>query len=180
MRLTIPPAPRDHPEATKFLKSTPGILTAVATFLAAVTGLIAALTQLRGNGDHAAAATTTVIEAQSAADRELLSDIPASIRPSCGKAVDPEEGNAAAFNCSYRDVVHLQYNLYASATELRRAFADVQKRYGATGNVLRFVDHGSASIVWTDEKRALLAFAWRNDRDQQALDDAWSVIDRAG
>src|SRR3954451_9545198 len=115
MRLTIPPAPRDHPEATKFLKSTPGILTAVATFLAAVTGLIAALTQLRGNGDHAAAATTTV-EAQSSADSELLADIPSSIRASCGKAVDPEPGNAAAFNCSYRDVVHLHYNLYASAT----------------------------------------------------------------
>ena len=55
----------------------------------------------------------------------------------------------------------------------------MQKRYGASGDVLRFVDNGSASIVWTDEKRAVLAFAWRNDDDQQALDDAWSVIDRA-
>lgn len=117
---------------------------------------------------------------RSSAERELLADIPGSIRPSCGKAVDPEEGNAAAFNCSYRDVVHLQYNLFASAPELRRALAAVQKRYGAKGDPLRFVNNGSASIVWTDEKRDVLAFAWRDDTDQAALDDAWSVIGRAG
>ena len=136
------------------------------------------MTQLHGS-DHQAT-TTTVVQAQSAAESELLADIPGSIRPSCGKAVDPEEGNAAAFNCSYRDVVHLQYNLFASTPELQRAFAAVQKRYGQNGKVLRFVDNGSASIVWTDEQRDVLAFAWRDDGDQSALDDAWSVIDRAG
>jgi hypothetical protein len=115
----------------------------------------------------------------SQAERELLADIPAAIRSSCGKAVNPEEGNAAAFNCSYRDVVHLQYNLFASDSELQKAFAAAKARYGRQGNVLRFVDHGSASIVWTDTKRDILAFAWRDDADQQALNDAWSVIDRA-
>jgi hypothetical protein len=75
--------------------------------------------------------------------------------------------------------VHLQYNLYASDDELHTAFAAVQKRYGRRGDVLRFVAQGKASIVWTDAKRDVLAFAWRSDADQQALNDAWLVIDRA-
>jgi hypothetical protein len=138
--------------------------------------LITAITQLGGSsGSPDKQAATTVIESStmSQAERELLADIPASIRPSCGKAVTPEEGNAAAFNCSYRDVVHLQYNLFASDSELQRAFAAAKARYGQQGDVLRFVDHGSASIVWTDTKHDILAFAWRDDKDLPALYDAW-------
>lgn len=56
----------------------------------------------------------------------------------------------------------------------------MQQRYGVTGKVLRFVNQGSASIVWTDEQRDVLAFAWRDDANAKALDDAWLVIDRSG
>ena len=66
--------------------------------IAAVAGLITAITQLGGGGSEKSGATTTIVAANglSAAERELLGDIPASVRDSCGKAVDPEEGNAAA------------------------------------------------------------------------------------
>jgi len=46
--------------------------------------------------------------------------------------------------------------------------------------VLRFVNDGSASIVWTDAKHDVLAFAWRDDDDQAALNDAWLVVHRSG
>jgi hypothetical protein len=176
-----------------FLTSGPGLITAAATFIAAVTGLITALTQL-GDGDSASPAEkqagptpATVTEALDPSERELRSRIP-----------EPEA--IAAVNCRYRAVVGLQYNLFASATELEAGYEDVKRRYGLTGTLdgdscaagpfegeyragnrvagrlLCFVseDDGVAAIVWTDRLLDIMSFAWRDDGELAALFDAWA------
>src|SRR5881392_1264897 len=106
-----------------FLKSGTGMLTAAATLLAAIAGLVTAITQLRG--DHGGGSqpnqVTTVVQGDTDAERELRTDIPPAIRPSCGPPKDPEENAVAAFNCSYRQAVGLQYNLFASGVDLKQA-----------------------------------------------------------
>jgi hypothetical protein len=164
---------------SSFLKSGTGMLTAAATLIAAVVGLVTALTQLRGDGDSEPAAVTTVVEGDTAAERELRSHIPAAIRPTCGPPKYPEENAVAAFNCTYREIVGLQYNLFASDADLRKAVARVNERYGkSTGQcgsrpLLCFVRDGVASIVWTDERADVLSFAWRDDGDLDALYQSW-------
>lgn len=37
----------------------------------------------------------------------------------------------------------------------------------------RFVEDGTASIVWTEDGLDILSFAWRNDANLPALLDAW-------
>jgi hypothetical protein len=195
--------------ATSFLKSTTGILTAIATLVAAVAGLLTALTQFRGDDSPPpvatpapapsppAAATTVVVESD--AQRELRSHIPDSIWPTCGPPVDEEEGSVAAFNCRHREIVGIQYNLFASATDLEAAYNAVKRRYGLTGaspdgsceagdfegpyrsdgqvvgDVLCFVDREGhvAAIVWTHERLDTLSFAWRDDQNLAALFESW-------
>jgi hypothetical protein len=189
-----------------FLTSGPGLITAAATFIAAVTGLITAITQL-GDGDSASPAAkqagptqATVTEALDPSERELRSRIPEAIRASCGRPIDPEPEAIAAVNCRYRAVVGLQYNLFASATELEAGYEDVKRRYGLTGTLgggscaagpfegeyragnrvagrlLCFVseDDGVAAIVWTDRLLDIMSFAWRDDGELEALFDAWA------
>jgi hypothetical protein len=164
---------------SSFLKSGAGMLTAAATLIAAIVGLVAAFTQLRGDGDSETAAVTTVVAGDTTSERELRSHIPAGIRATCGPPKDPEENAVAAFNCTYREIVGVQYNLFASDVDLRNAVARVKERYGNnTGQcgsrpLLCFVRDGVASIVWTDERADVLSFAWRDDGDLDALYQSW-------
>jgi hypothetical protein len=174
------PSPPSEPRLTSFLKSGTGMLTAAATLLAAIAGLVTAMTQFRGDdGGPATEAVTTVVAGDTAAERELRSHIPAAIRPTCGAPRYPEENAVAAFNCSYREIVGLQYNLFASDADLGRAVASVQKRYGkSTGKcsseaLLCFVRDGVASIIWADKSADVLSFAWRDDGNQDALYESW-------
>ncbi len=190
-----------------FLKSGTGILTAIVTLIAAIAGLVTALSQFSGGpGQPAAApggtttpgAATTVIF-QSDAQRELRSHIPDSIWSTCGPPADPEEGSVAAFNCKYREIVAIQYNLFASSQELEKAYGLVKRRYGLTGaqtgkscgagkfegvyraagrdagHFLCFVDDPGhvAAIAWTDDGLDILSFAWRSDKNLPALFEAW-------
>jgi hypothetical protein len=153
------------------------------------------------SGSPAAAAGEggTTASGLSPSQQELLLHVPAAIRPTCGQPVGPEEGAAAAINCRYREHVGLQYNLFASTRELRDAFADVKSRYGldggldgasceagrfegehradgqVVGHVVCFVDEPGevAAIVWTREDLDVLTFAWRDDMDLPALEEAW-------
>jgi hypothetical protein len=135
----------------------------------------------------------------SAVQRELVSHIPASIRTTCGPPIAAEPGSVAAVNCTYRKIVGLQYNLFASTQELRTDYTEVHRRYGftgpaqgascgggkyegqyrvggrAVGHVLCFVDRSAhvAAIVWTDDRLDILSLAWRNDENLLALFDAW-------
>lgn len=190
-----------------FLTSGPGLITAAATFIAAVTGLITALTQLGGGDDSASPGAkqasgppATVTAALDPSERELRSRIPAEILASCGRPEDPEPTAIAAVNCKYRAIVGLQYNLFASSTELEAGYRDVKSRYGLTGtltagscaagrfegdylagnraagHLLCFVgDDGVAAIVWTDKLLDVMSFAWRDDGKLGALFDAWSA-----
>jgi hypothetical protein len=187
-----------EPRVKSFLKSTTGIVTAAATLLAAIAGLITALTQIGGGHSTAAGTpgttspTTTGLVLEDAAARELYSHVPASIQPTCTRPTNPEETAAAAINCSYRYLIHLQYNLFASSSELEADYRDVKKRFGVTpkrtgscahgpfegrfagGHVLCFVDsNNTASIVWTTPKLQIMSFAWRDDGKLPALYDAW-------
>lgn len=190
-----------------FMTSGPGLITAAATFIAAVTGLITALTQLGGDGDSASPAgkqstapPTTVTAALDPSERELRSRIPDEILASCGRPEDPEPTAIAAINCKYRAIVGLQYNLFASSTELEAGYRDVKSRYGLTGalsggscaggrfegdylagnrvagHLLCFVsaEDGVAAIVWTDKLLDIMSFAWREDGKLAALFDAWA------
>jgi hypothetical protein len=192
---------------TSFLKSTTGVLTAIGALVVAIAGLVTALTQigLGGSTPHAAAppaatppgAATTVVE--NGAQRELRSRIPDSILPTCGPPVDPEEGSVAAFNCKYREIDGLQYNLFASSQELDKSYGAIKRRYGLTGTpagkscdagefegvyrvadrdagrLLCFVDDPGhvAAIVWTDDDLDVLSFTWRSDKNLPALFEAW-------
>jgi hypothetical protein len=188
---------------TSFLKSGTGILTALATLIAAVAGLLTAFSQLGGGDSPQSAAATreaaTTVLVESDAQRELRSHIPASIWPSCGAPVDEEEGSVAAFNCKYRTVVGLQYNLFASSQELEAAYREVRRRHGLagspsggscedgpfegvyqvarrdSGHLLCFIDDPGhvAAIVWTDSQLDVLSFAWRDDLNLAALHEAW-------
>ena len=188
-----------------FLTSGPGLITAVATFIVAITGLITAITQLGGDdaGSPAAkdseAPPATVTAALDPSERELRSRIPEAILPSCGRPENPEPTAIAAVNCKYRAVVGLQYNLFASGTELEDGYQDVKDRYGLTGDLgggscgegsfegdylagnreaghlLCFVgDDGVAAIVWTDRLLDVMSFAWREDGELAGLFDAWA------
>src|SRR5215203_3475903 len=96
---------------TSFLQTTTGLITAVTTLLVAVVGLVTAFSQLRGEDDDPPPASiTTVLGRDSAAETELRSYVPAAVRSSCGAPKDAEEGAIAAFNCTYREVVNVQYN----------------------------------------------------------------------
>ena len=168
---------------SSFLKTTTGTVTAVATLLVAVAGLIAAVKQLTGSKDSAEpAAATTVVSGDTPAERELRSYIPASIRPSCGSPVNPEESAVAAFNCTYREVVKLQYNLFASDVELRQDVARVRKLYGdkhecGTKPLLCFEQgSGEADIVWIDPAANVMGFAYRDDGHLDALYESWRKL----
>jgi hypothetical protein len=113
------------------------MVTATATLIAAIAGLVTAVTQLRG-GDHASSGppgVTTIVATDTAALRELRSHIPAAIRPTCGPPKYPEENAVAAFNCTYREIVGLQYNLFASDADLKHGIQRVKKRYGSRTHV---------------------------------------------
>jgi hypothetical protein len=168
---------------SSFLKTTTGMVTAVATLLVAIAGLIAAAKQLTGSeGSSEPVAVTTVVNGDTPSERELRSHIPAEIRPSCGAPINPEETAVAAFNCSYREVVKLQYNLFASNLELRRDVARVRKLYGdkhecGTKPLLCFEQSsGEADIVWIDAPANIMGFAYRDDGHLDALYESWRKI----
>jgi hypothetical protein len=168
---------------SSFLKTTTGMVTAVATLLVAIAGLIAAVKQLTGSqGSSEPVAVTTVVNGDTPSERELRSHIPAEIRPSCGAPINPEETAVAAFNCSYREVVKLQYNLFASDLELRRDVARVRKLYGdkhecGTKPLLCFQQSsGEADIVWIDAPANIMGFAYRDDGHLDALYESWRKI----
>jgi hypothetical protein len=181
---------------TDFLKTGTGVITAVATLLVAVTGLVTAITQLTGDDDApVAAASSESDEATTPGDpidAELWSHIPAGIQATCRRSTDQEEGSVAAYNCTHRRIVGLQYNLFPSGADLETGYAAVKERYGVEGSgdsceqgdyegdwvgegsMLCFVgDDGVAAIVWSDTELDILSFAWRDDGKLPELYDAW-------
>jgi hypothetical protein len=196
--------------ATSFLTSWTGILTAITALAAAIAGIVTAVSKF-GGGESAppartparevatapAPATTVIVESD--AQRELRSHIPDRIWLTCGTPRYPEEGSVAAFNCKYREVVGLQYNLFASSQELEKGYKAVKQRYGlaaspsgtscGTGNFegvyrvgggdvgryLCFIDKQGhvASIVWTDRRFDIMSFAWRDDLLLAPLFESW-------
>lgn len=166
---------------TAFLQSGTGLITAVAALIAAIVGLVTLVTQI-GGGDGkpspAQGGVTTVVGTDTPSQQELRAAIRATIRPTCGPPKDPEENAVAAFNCTYREIVNLQYNLFASKADLRRGIERVKARYGSRSHecgskpLLCFVRDGTASVVWTDGD--MLAFAWRDDGNLDALYESWN------
>jgi hypothetical protein len=182
---------------TDFLKTGTGLITAVATLLVAVTGLVTAITQFGGKDDTQPDAAAPVASTGVPADETdalLWSHIPESLRSTCRRSTDQEAGAISAYNCTWRRVVGLQYNLFTSTPELADGFEDVRQRYrlenadGAScpdgnfegpyepgGQMVCFVgDDGVASIVWTDVELDIMTFAWRDDGKLDALYDAWT------
>lgn len=155
------------------------MLAAVAALLVAV-GVVTGATRLTGRED-------------TPADR-LWSHIPAELRSTCERSTSGEPGAVSAYNCTYRRVIGIQYDLFPSTPELAAAYEAVKRQYlpnGAAGeacsdggfdgayepggSLLCFVDeHGGASIVWSDDELDILSFAWRTDDGTlRALYDAW-------
>ena len=186
--------------ATDFLKTGTGVITAVATLLVAVTGLVTAITQLGGKDDTQPNAAASAVSAASngvpadETDALLWSHIPESLRSTCRRSTDQEAGAISAYNCTWRRIVGLQYNLFTSTPELADGFEEVRQRYGLEdadgascpdgnfegpyepgGRMVCFVgDDGVASIVWTDDELDVMTFAWRDDGKLDALYDAWT------
>ena len=170
---------------TNFLKTTTGMVTALATLLVAIGALVTAARQLRGDGGDAhppAVTETTSGTGYTVYPPELRAAIPASVLPTCGRAKYPEETAIAATNCTYREVVNLQYNLFASDVELRQDVESVRKRFGdkhecGTKPTFCFVqDNGEADIVWIDEPKRIMGFAFRDDGNLDALYESWKEI----
>jgi hypothetical protein len=175
------------PRFTTFLKTTTGMVTALATLLVAVGGLVTAARHLGGDSAAPQAAAVTVQTTASGYTvypPELRSAIPAGILPTCGRAKYPEETAIAATNCTYREVVNLQYNLFASDVELRQDVASVRKRFGdkhecgAKPTFCFVQDNGEADIVWIDEAKRIMGFAYRDDGNLDALYESWKEIVR--
>ena len=170
---------------TTFLKTTTGMVTALATLLVAVGGLVTAAWHLGGDDGNSPAAAVTVETTGSGYTvypPELRSAIPAGILPTCGRPKYPEETAIAATNCTYREVVNLQYNLFASDVELHQDVASVRKRFGdkhecGTKPLFCFVqDNGEADIVWIDEPKRIMGFAYRDDGNLEALYESWREL----
>jgi hypothetical protein len=160
-----------------------------------VTGLVTAVTQLSGDDETPAAVASESEEAgtpEDPIDAELWSHIPAEVRSTCRRSTDQEEGSVAAYNCTYRRIVGLQYNLFPSGADLRAGYDAVRERYAVDGSgggcaqgdfeggylgegsMLCFVgDDGVAAIVWSDPEVDILSFAWRDDGKLPELYDAW-------
>ena len=167
-----------------------------------MTGLITAITQLGGNDDtqpnSAASAVSTASNGVPADETDALlwSHIPESLRSTCRRSTDQEAGAISAYNCTWRRIVGLQYNLFTSTPELADGFEEVRQRYGLEnpdgascpdgnfegpyepgGRMVCFVgDDGVASIVWTDDELDVMTFAWRDDAKLDALYDAWTHV----
>ena len=155
----------------------PGIALGAAVAVGAAIATLAA-TGVFSPGSASSPTVTTVVTRRTPAERELLTHIPSAIRPTCHAPVDPEENNVAAFNCDYRGIVMLQYNLFASHADLQRAVGSVRRRYGDRHEcgprpLLCFVRDGTASIVWTDQPANVLSFAWRDGGKLDALYESW-------
>lgn len=179
---------------TEFLKTGTGVITAVATLVVAVTGLFTAITQLSGEEEKSADPVVAASVPADETDAELWSRIPQSLRSTCRRSTDQEAGAISAYNCTWRRVVGLQYNLFTSTPELAAGLEEVRQRYGLEdadgascpdgnfegayepgGSMLCFVgDDGVASIVWTDDELDIMTFAWRDDGKLDALYDAWT------
>ena len=122
--------------ATDFLKTGTGLITAVATLLVAVTGLVTAITQLGGmtttqprfSGFGGSDGLDGVPADET--DALLWSHIPELLRSTCRRSTDQEAGAISAYNCTWRRIVGLQYNLFTSTPELADGFEDVRQRYG--------------------------------------------------
>jgi len=160
-----------------------------------VTGLVTAITQLSGDEKPPAAPSSKVVGApEDPIDAELWSRIPAEVRATCRRSTDDEEGSVAAYNCTHRRIVNLQYNLFPSGADLDGGYAAVKERYGIdgsggtcdegdyegeyldAGSLLCFVgDDGVAAIVWSDPNVDILSFAWRDDGKLPELYDAWKT-----
>ena len=163
-------------------------MTALATLLVAIAGLVAAVKHLGvASGGSKVGAVATEATSSSFADYppELRSAIPAKILPTChpSRGPDhPEETAVAAANCTYREVVNLQYNLFASEVELRQDVANVRKRWGdkhECGSKPLFCfaeDNGQADIIWIDGRNRIMGFAWRDDGNLDALYESWKQI----
>ena len=167
---------------TSFLQSGTGLITAVATLIAAIVGLVTLVTQLTGGEGEKFSSDSggepTLVNNDTPAQRELRARIPATIQPTCGQPKDPEENAVAAFNCTYREIVNLQSNLFASNADLQQGVESVKERYGdshecGTKPLLCFVQDGVASIIWTAGSD-ILAFAWRDDGNLDALYESWN------
>ena len=179
---------------TEFLKTGTGVVTAVATLLVAVTGLVTAITQFSGKEETQAEPAVSAGVPADETDAQLWSHIPESLRSTCRRSTDQEAGAISAYNCTWRRIVGLQYNLFTSTPELAAGFEEVRQRYGLEaaggascpdgnfqgayepgGSMLCFVaDDGVASIVWTDDELDIMSFAWRDDGKLDALYDAWT------
>ncbi len=192
---------------TSFLKSWTGMLTAAASLAAAIAALLTALAHF-GGGSASPAETRSVTPAPAAStplalndptERELQSHVPGAIWPTCTRPTDAEAGAVAAYNCTYRRIVGLQYNLFATSTELEADYKAVKQRYGLSGatpgascaagkfeggyragsrvvgHLLCFLDHRGhvAAIVWTRGDLDILSFAWRSDMNLPALFEVW-------
>jgi hypothetical protein len=98
----------------------------------------------------------------------------------------------AALTCTYRKIVGLQYNLYATRTDLLDAYHAVERRYALAGEkgrrscppsmreglagIICFRDaDGAAAIVWADAHGDVLSFVWRDDGKMLALIEAWKA-----
>ena len=207
---TEPPdagAPSAGGRVTAFLKSGTGIVTTATALIAAIAGLVTAVTQFTGGSSATpfepappAPAGATIVPLETEAEAELRSHIPESIWSTCGPPTDAEKGAVASFNCRYRQIVGLQYNLFASAQELGEAYTRVKQNFGLeealTGSACedgafegeyhigdRIVNHlcftyedgQKAAIVWRDDTIDVLSFAWRDDGNLPALFEAWQT-----
>lgn len=138
-----------------------------------------------GGSKAASAAVERTSSSQTLSSPDLRSAIPAQIRPTCrpsGPTDYPEETAVAAANCTYRELVELQYNLFASDVELRQDVTSVRRRFGdkhecGSKPLFCFVqDSGEADIIWIDEPKRMLGFAWRDDGNLDALYESWKEI----
>jgi hypothetical protein len=190
-----PDSPRESKAArtTAFLKSGTGLVTATTALIVAIGGFLTAIGKLDGGDDQPPAKTATPASTGTSLHR-VRSYVPSGIADSCGASDAPEDGSTAALDCSTEGVDGIQYNLFASASTMARAYARQRHKLGGDrsgcangtfdgeyvvdgrrrGRLLCFVHHpGEAAIVWTNDDLKVLSFAWRDDEDPEALYEAW-------
>ena len=122
------------PANASFWTTGAGIVTALATLLTAVAGLIVALGQvgvIGGTSQQPAAPPPPPASAQPAAsggsdadERRLLEHVPAAIRDDCGTTAYHGDRALAAVDCSEADVSDLHYELFASRADLDEHWAE--------------------------------------------------------
>lgn len=175
----------------------PRLRTKVAPFVAAfvaAAGVLPVFLADDDDGPGPVARPTPSARPGNEALKDVLSHVPRGLRDGCIELPRPPDDAPGSANCyPGAGAAFVQYRLYLDSGGMKQAFeTDVEANLGFDpplrdecaddgtgletweyGRVLCYILKGEASVVWTDNRLNIFAWAKRGDDDFKALLDTW-------